>query len=70
MGNEVTCFDSYSFYGDQLKSVKFSDSVQQIKSWSFAENTELTNVSFGSDLSLLDRDAFTGCLSIRNVGVP
>jgi hypothetical protein len=45
-------------------------SVRTIKAWAFQNCYALTEAVFGEDLEGIERDAFTGCSSLRSIAIP
>lgn len=69
----VTSFGTYCFQNCQyISSVTFNKSVKTISQYAFKNCVGLTSVSFadGSICTKIDKEAFYGCIGLRNITLP
>ena len=60
----------YAFYGSEVNSIVFSNSVSEIQDGAFNGCRNLTNVSFPSSLKIIGDFAFSDCENLTTVSFP
>ncbi len=68
INEEVAIIEDYVFLGcDFIKSVTFSDSVEEIGLYAFQNCTNLKTVTFGEAMGIINAGSFKGCTALESV---
>ena len=63
-------FMSKRFQHNNIKSVKFPDSLKKIEEAAFFQCIDLTDIQFGNGLQCIEKAAFTSCMVLEKIVFP
>ena len=61
---------SKRFQHNNIKSVKFPDSLKKIEEAAFFQCIDLTDIQFGNGLKCIEKAAFTSCMVLEKIAFP
>ena len=63
-------FLSKRFQHNNIKSVKFPDSLKEIEEKAFSQCVDLTDIQFGNKLECIEKNAFSSCIGLEEIVLP
>ena len=63
-------FLSNRFQHNNIKSVKFPDSLKKIEEEAFSQCVDLTDIQFGNGLEYIEKNAFSSCRELEEIVLP
>ena len=63
-------FSSKRFQRNNIKSVKFPDSLKKIEEEAFSQCVDLTDIQFGNRLECIEKNAFSSCRRLEEIVLP
>ena len=63
-------FMSKRFQHNNIKSVKFPDSLKKIEEAAFFQCIDLTDIQFGNGLECIEKNAFSSCIGLEEIVLP
>ena len=63
-------FLSKRFQHNNIKSVKFPDSLKEIEEKAFSQCVDLTDIQFGNGLECIEKNAFSSCIGLEEIVLP
>lgn len=63
-------FLSKRFQHNNIKSIKFPDSLKEIEEKAFSQCIDLTDIQFGNGLECIEKNAFSSCIELEEIVLP